>query len=440
MEEERLWTRTFVALMVINFCSAMSFYLITVKITEYALVQLGAPYNIAGLSVSAYVVSALVTRLVFGRQIDRLGAKRALAIGAVVNVAAMLLYLAPLDFAQLVGVRIIHGFGFAVLSGSAAAGATLVIPANRSGEGIGYFSMMQALATGVGPFAAIAVVNAFGTYQAMFAAGAIAAFLALLVLFALDLPAVPQAGSRIAVEACDRAGGGHVPNEAVDAPASVSASTAADVRQRESTAADDRIQRRGSASGIGSLVQLAIVPLASVMLLLYFGYAGVLSFATVYATELGLDEAFGFFFVVYALVIMVSRPFVGRRIDRKGENSTIYACLTSFVAGFVLLGLTANAAMLLASAALIGFGIGATQSIIHAVIARDTAPDEQGRATSTFYMSMDLGSGVGPLVIGCIIPAIGYRASYFLIAVVGIFAAIDYYLVHGRHVRSQCKR
>ena len=43
-----------------------------------------------------------------------------------------------------------------------------------------------------------------------------------------------------------------------------------------------------------------------------------------YASEVGLGDAVSLYFVVYALVILLSRPPVGRRVDRKGENSVIY--------------------------------------------------------------------------------------------------------------------
>ena len=163
----------------------------------------------------------------------------------------------------------------------------------------------------------------------------------------------------------------------------------------------------------------------------------MLSFITLYALELNLSDAVTLYFVVYALVILITRPPVGRLVDRKGENSIIYWCFLSLAVGFVVLALASNAVMLLLSAAFIGFGIGATQSITQAVIARDTPPDELGRANSTFFMSMDLGSGIGPIVIGAAIPHIGYSSSYMVLAGVALLAGVVYHLVHGRKVRRR---
>ena len=357
-QQPGLWSRALVVLMGLNFCSALSFYLIMVKIIEFAIDTYGAAYSVAGTTVSAYVIAALLTRLFFGGKIDQWGVKRSLVIGSAVNAACMALYLAPLPFTALIAVRVAHGFGFALMSGSAAAGAALVLPRERYGEGIGYFSMMQALATGVGPFVAILVTSLFHSYFAMFALAAAIAVLALVSLVLLKLPATKGA----------------------------------------------KAETTGKAKGLGTLVQWSVVPLASVLFLCYLGYSGVLSFVTLYAASLELDGAVTLYFVVYAAVILLSRPPVGRKVDRSGENSVIYWCFSSLVVGFVVLALAANGAMLLASAAFIGFGIGATQSIIQAVIARDTPQGELGRANSTFFMSMDLGSGVGPVTIGALIP------------------------------------
>lgn len=401
MAKQGLFNRTFIVLMGVNFCSALSFYLVMVKITQFAMETYGVVHSVAGLSVTVYVIAALLTRLLFGSKIDQWGVKRALVVGSAVNAVAMALYLVLMPYEALLAVRVAHGFGFAIMSGSAAAGAALVIPRERYGEGIGYFSMMQALATGVGPFVAILITRLLDSYTAMFASAAVIAVLALASLALLD---IPKAAAR-------------EPENALQEPQS---NQNAPVRPR----------------GISALVQLSVVPLACVLFMCYLGYAGILSYITLYAAELQLEDAVSLYFVVYAIVILISRPPVGRRVDRKGENSVIYWCFISLTCGFVILGLAANGAMLLASAALAGFGIGATQSITQAVIARDTPPDELGRANSTFFMSMDLGSGVGPIVIGALIPFIGYRGSYLVLAGIAVLAGVVYHLVHGRKQRS----
>ena len=85
MEQQRLWTRSFIVLMGVNLCSALSFYLITVKITEFAVDAYAVPQSLGAMTVTVYVISALLTRLFFGKRIDTWGVKRALTIGAIIN-------------------------------------------------------------------------------------------------------------------------------------------------------------------------------------------------------------------------------------------------------------------------------------------------------------------------------------------------------------------
>lgn len=387
MTQEKLWTPAFIALMAVNFCGALAFYLIAVKITEFAVDTYAVAQSLAALTMTSFVIAALFTRLFFGGRIDSWGVKKALVIGSAVNAVAMVLYLVPMGFAPLMLVRVAHGFGFALTSGSAAAGAALIIPNSRYGEGIGFFSMMQALATGIGPFVAILATNVFGGYTAMFAVATVVSIVALACSLIVRIP-----------------------------PAAAPRPTA----------------RHMKPHGISSLIQLSVVPLGCVLFLVYVTYSGILSFVTSYAGWRGMSDAVSLYFIVYAAVVLFSRPPVGRRVDRKGENSTIYWCFISIVVAFVALAFAFNGALLLASAAFAGFGIGATQSIVQAVIARDTPPDEMGKANSTFFMSMDLGTGIGPIVIGALIPILGYSGVYLLLAAVAALAGVVYHLVHGK--------
>ena len=47
LSQEKLWTRTFIVLMGVNFCSALSFYLIMVKITQFAIDTYGIDTSVA---------------------------------------------------------------------------------------------------------------------------------------------------------------------------------------------------------------------------------------------------------------------------------------------------------------------------------------------------------------------------------------------------------
>jgi MFS family permease len=73
-------------------------------------------------------------------------------------------------------------------------------------------------------------------------------------------------------------------------------------------------------------------------------------------------DAAGFFYIVYAIVVLAARPLIGRLFDSKGENLIMYSAILSFAIGMVVFSNARFGWMLLTSAALIGFGFGAVQT------------------------------------------------------------------------------
>lgn len=344
--ENKLWTPTFVLLFFVNLLSSLAFYLLMVVIAEYALNAYGVSLALAGMAVSVFVVGGLVSRFAFGGQIDRLGCKKSLVIGLAVYTGASMLYFFDFGIAWLLFVRFLHGIGFGIASGSAAAAAALIVPVSRKGEGLGYFSMSQALSTAIGPFFAMLVMGASGGYTELFVITAGATGLALVLSFFVKIPAA-----------------------LIDRLKKEGARSAADKR----------------ASGIGRFVLLPAIGIAAVTFLCLFCYSGVLSYLKLFAVERGLSDVAGCYFLVYAAFVLLGRPFVGRRFDRKGENSVMFLTMAAIVVGFVVLALSNNAVTLLLSAALLGFGIGCSMSSLQSICVKMAKPTEMGLASSTFH-------------------------------------------------------
>lgn len=389
-QEQKLWSKTLVALMCVNFANVLIFFLLMVELVGYSTSTFGVSKTLAALPNTTYVVSALVARVALGRQIDKWGPMKSLAIGMVFNAIACLGYLLPLGFWWLIAMRLVHGIGLALQSGSAAAGAVLIIPADRRAEGVGYYSLAQALGSGVGPFVAVLLTSVFGGYQALFVFSAVVSCASLLLLLAIRLPRIEQ------------------PNP----------------------------PKRGFR--LSDFVQIDAVPISCVIALVFFCYSGVGSFVVGYA-EAEQFATVSVFFLVYSAVIVVLRPFAGRKVDRSGENSIIYLTLASLVIGLLMIALAPNGGVFLAAAAFIGIGVGVTQSVVQAVVAREAPAAEQGRANSTFMMGLDVGSGFGPMILGTVLELLTYREMYLALSVVAVITIVLYYLVHGRKAARRAR-
>ena len=71
---------------------------------------------------------------------------------------------------------------------------------------------------------------------------------------------------------------------------------------------------------------------------------------------------------------------------------------------------------------LLGFGVGTVQSCGLAMAVRVTSDARLSVANATFYMLLDVGVGVGPILFGIVAPLIGYANLYLCMAVVGALA------------------
>ena len=67
---------------------------------------------------------------------------------------------------------------------------------------------------------------------------------------------------------------------------------------------------------------------------------------------------------------------------------------------------------MLIAAALLGFGVGTVQASGLALAVRLAPDDRLSLANSTFYILLDIGVGVGPLLLGIVQPLWGYRGLF----------------------------
>ena len=187
---------------------------------------------------------------------------------------------------------------------------------------------------------------------------------------------------------------------------------------------------------LSSYLEPAALPIAIITLGIAFCYSSVLSFLNSYAAEINLTEAASFFFIIYAISILLSRPFTGRLLDLKGPNLIMYPAFILLASGMLLLGTASNAFTLLLSGVLIGLGFGNMQSCTQAIAVKLTPPHRMGLATSTFYIFLDGGLGFGPSLLGLIVPYTGFSYMFIYLGVGSLFLIILYYFMHGRKERD----
>lgn len=385
----KLWTKDFTLVSVINFFVMLVFYLLIVIISAYSVDVLHASTSQAGLATGIFIIGTLIGRMFTGSIIDSFGRKRILFLGLVLFILTSLLYYIEAGIYFLLLTRLVHGIALGIASTATGTVIAAIIPASRKGEGIGYYSMSTTLATAIGPFLGLYLTQII-SYRAIFT-------------FCLALGVISFLGAFFL----------HIP---------------------EMSKGSHKAQSQGFK--VSNLIEPKALPIAIVVLIVAFGYSSVLSYINFFAKESNLVSAASFFFIVYAVSILVYRPFTGRLMDTKGENHIMYPAFIIYGAGMLLLSTSHTSVILLLAGVLIGLGFGNMQSTTQAICVKSTTPDRMGLATSTYFIFLDAGLGFGPYVLGMIIPMTGYRTLYAMMGVLILIMLAAYYFLHGRKAQT----
>lgn len=336
---------------------------------------------------------------------DRIGRKRLLVAGAAVEAVLSVLYLANLGFAALFALRLLHGLAYGACSTAIGTIVTALVPDSRKGEGVGYYMLSVTLGAAIGPFLGMFLTQNAG-FPVLFAVTAGVAALGLLAAAQLKVPEVPVSPAAVASKARGIAR-----------------------EERDERAGAFRVPR----PNLRNFLEKRVLPISAVCALLFFCYSSLLAFLTPFAAERGLETPASFFFVVYAIATFVTRPFTGKLFDRKGDRAVMVPAFIAFICGMALLATVYRAPAMLVAAALLGFGVGTVQASGLALAVRITPDDRLSLANSTFYILLDVGIGIGPLLLGIVQPLWGYGGLFTAMAGVAIVALAAYLFVSRKH-------
>lgn len=386
MENKKIWTKDFIVISIINFFLMLVMYLLIVTIAPFSVEEYGVSTSLAGLVSGIFIIGTLIARLAVGGLIERMGSRNILLIGLAVTIVASAFYFGAVSLPLLMANRFFHGIGLGISSTATGTMVAQMLPPSRRGEGIGYFSLSTVLATAIGPFFGIFLSQHYEFNVLFMFCLAISVCCGVMFFFVKKTPAV-------------------MPKK--DLPEAV------------------------KKLGVRGLLEMRALPIAFVTLLAAVAYSGVLSFISFYAEEINLVSTASFFFLVYAIAVLFSRPYTGKLLDVKGNNFVVYPSLILFAGGLLLLSATSAGWMLLLAGGIIGLGFGNFQSCAQAIALQGVKPERLGVATSTFFIFLDFGFGFGPYVLGLLVPIIGYQELYLVLMLV-VIIALAFFMLFSR--------
>ena len=392
MKNDKIWTLDFITTTTLNFLFYLVFYLLTVIISTVAIGQYHASSGVAGALSGIFILASFFGRLIAGSKIGRFGIKKTLVFGSIFYLAMTLLYFVTPNIAVLVIVRFFHGLSFGISSIATGTLAGLIVPPARRGEALGYFTTSVTLAGAFGPFIAISLYHRYNFAVLLVVASAILAIALISTLFV------------------------KIPDGLF-------------------TTSTEKTQFHWS-----NYFEKSALPISFIVFLIGIAYSPVLSFLADFSTERGLIVAGSFFYVAYAITILITRPFTGRIFDTKGDNYAIYPTFVVFAIALCLVGAAHTSWLLLVAGALVGLSYGSFSPFFQTIAIRHSSPHRIALATSTFFGLYDMGVGVGPFIFGPIVPHTGYSQLYTIAAFLVVIVGVIYYFLHGSRAAAPGKR
>lgn len=376
-----IFSRTFVAISLINMLGMIGYYAIFVVCTRYLMDGFSASASTAGLATGIVVIGCLVGRFFTGSIIRDVGYRRVLGIGVFFFFLMNVAYFFSHEIWQIFAVRFVSGVAMGVIGTATGTYVATIVPRQFHGRGISYFSMSTALALCFGPFIGIALIGSFG-YDGIFSiATGLSAVSLLLMWFVIDV--TPPKDQK---------------------------------REKKSLSLDDFIDKR-------------LVPFSIFVGIVCLTWGNVQALLADFAKTYDVVAAASSFFLLYAGASLLTRPITGKFYDAHGPVVLIFSTLVLMIVGLLLLASHAGSWVVLLAGAIMGLGFGNFQSLSQ-VSGISLVPRERfAQATSTIFIFFDLGVGMAPYLSGFLVQPVGYAGIFAINAAVVALTIPLYWIV-----------
>ncbi|MEE0935380.1 MAG: MFS transporter [Methanobrevibacter sp.] len=374
LDEDRIFTKSFFLVFGALLFTALVMYVLMSTVTEYAT-AMGSSAMIAGLVSGIYIFGGLCSRIYSGNALERIGWKKTALIFMGIHFISCLLYFLVSDVTLLVIVRFIHGIGFGASANAIVTIASDVLPKKRFGEAFGYFMLGTTLAVGLGPFIGGFAYDFTGS-NGCFLLASIFSALALISIYFVDVSAHDPGNNPKAIQ---------------------------------------------FSFGIDKVFEVSAIPVSFFTALTSLGYISILSFNRLYAAEINLTSAFSWFFIIYCVILIVSRPIAGKVQDKGGD---MIVCVTGIVAqaiGLFLIAVYPSTLTVIICAVCAALGFGTLNSACTTIVTRNVSENRRSYAVSTFFIFCDATMGFGPALLG-IFAANGYAPVYLISSIITLLA------------------
>lgn len=411
------YSKDIILVLTASFFYMASPMLVTPLITGFTE-SIGGSAGLMGIVGGMMNLCSLVCRPLAGNLADRISKYRLSLIGAVLMTAACGGYIAAPNALFVVVSRIINGVGFACCSVCMATWVSNMLPRNKIGSGMGFYGMMNALAMAVAPAIGVSAFQRFG-YRISFC---IALVFSIAVMIVIQF--VGDKGE---------------PEKAADMKAGLKE------QEQESDAglimenAEGLIRKSGKQLRKGNGIQLVdvrVLPIALIIMLFAIPYCATQSFLVTYASVREINVTVSFFFPSYAVMLLLLRLVLKNYFDKLPFKVFLAGSSACMLLAILCLTVMNSNIVMFTGAFFLAGGYGIMSSVCQSTAMLLAGKENRGLANSTYYIGLDLGMALGPMIGGALYGGLDIR-WFYPVLMLTVPLAVLVYLAAGKQLRQK---
>ncbi len=344
---------------------------------------LGASTPLSGMIVAVSTATGLITSPLIGTLSDMHGRRRLLLLGTAIFSVVPLAYLFIQTPAQLLGLRLVHGFGTAIYGPVVAASVADLYQSRRAGY-MGWYGSVRTASYMLGPLLG-GFVLFIADFRTAWVAVSVTGVLALIPVLVL----------------------------------------------KKTSPMMVRPARRGPSLRTwhselsGALRNPRLLMLGLIEAAMYLGLRANKAFLPLYAVSAGLNAAqVGIIFSIQVASTLVAQPGCGHLADRVGRRPLVIGGLLAIASALPLFVLSKQLTVMIGLGVILGLGEAA---ILPPVMALGTELSSKEGYGSTLGMldAMDnLGKALGPVLAGLMLSFSSYLSTFIFLALLLLILAV----------------
>lgn len=367
-KKETIFTKDVVLVMAAAFFFMFSNMYCNPLINGYAK-ELGASSAFAGVIVGMISIVAMFLRPIAGNLTDHFSKYQLSFIGGLLSFVGVLGYVFTPNSTLLLIFRLVNGLGYVLCTVCMTTWLSYLVPFSHVGEAMSFYGLMNALAMALAPAISIDLYRVIGYRLAI----VISAVAALMVVVTIQF-----VGNR--------------------------AQPAKDVQPVS-------IHHL-------KIIQRDSVPVAAMVGLFAIPYFATQADIVTYVEQRHLSIAVGAYFMIYAVVLLAIRLVLRNQFDTVRFGVWLLASVLATVFYLIMLAVMDNNWEMVLAAAGMALGYGTIYSVCQSTAMMLAPATDRGLASATFFLGIDIGMSLGPIVGGIIDSLLPVKYFYLVMLVI----------------------